>query len=120
MKQSGIKVVFNNPAEFMEELAKDRDYLKVKERIVRVTARYCATKTMPIQRLEVVATYRKDDIIVELVRDCGDIFVVREGPADEESKRVSDRAFAISEEIKKHAISLGLETRPGVFTFAGD
>lgn len=100
-------VKFNDPKEFLEELAKDAQLIK--RSIVRVTQQTTQSNQVPvIAHLSVVATAEVEGDIVRLDRYCGQLWNIGK------DEKVLGLAKEMVNQIIKGCEALGLEVRAGV------
>jgi len=103
-----MKVIFNEPKEFIEELRKEKD--RVHRRIVRVTIRLKKAETAlgaAAFQIAVVATCRAGDELIVLEKPCGSCFILND--------EVRKRANEVIEQLKKEIEEVGLEVRGGMY-----
>ena len=103
-----MKVRFNQPQEFCEEL--EKDHFQIERGIIRTTIRYEVSKMSPnIHHVFAVATYSVDNQVVEMEKYCGDIWRINQEQDDE----VMARAKECLDTVENTAKSCGCEIRSG-------
>lgn len=103
-----MKVHFNEPKEFCEELVKD--HLQIERGIVRCTVRYETAKISPnIHHVIALATYSVAGQVVELEQYCGDVWRINK----EEDQKVLDQADATIKLVEKFCQGCDLQVRTG-------
>lgn len=102
-------VKFNDPNEFVEEIA--RDASKVEGKILRVTTSQRRGGGLPLVGLAVIATAVVRGHVVRLDRFCGEYMM----PGSPEAEKVRTECNRIADGIRAKAGEMGLECRPGVF-----
>jgi hypothetical protein len=112
---AGVIVRFNDPDEFISELAKGPATL---DSILRVTVQYKATQMTPaIQHISVIAgALRKYDGVlqlIELTRYCGDYW------GREFERRALDKADEVMKQLERRAPVFGLTIRAGAYELNG-
>lgn len=102
-------VQFNDIDEFIENLAKDREF--VDRRIVRVTNLYRqSTLTPSIRHLTAIATTRISGELVRLEVYCGDLWGLGK------DQPILDKAEALQRILINRCAELGIEVRSGLLT----
>lgn len=103
-----MKVHFNEPSEFCDELEKDK--LKVDRGIVRTTFRFEPSKLSPnIHHVFALASYSVDGQVVEMEKYCGDTWGLHTG----EDEKVHDRANNYIKTVESACQLCKLEMRAG-------
>jgi len=103
-----MKVKFNNPDEFIEEMEKDGQ--RISRNIVRLTTmRRISEKISALHFVSVIATYRVGDEIIELDAYCGNEWTNK---ADD---KVWNKVKEIYDKIQKACERLNLEVRAGFY-----
>lgn len=113
-----FKVKFNSVDEFLDELRKDGATDSISRKIIRATAQYTPNNmTSMIRLVSLVATYRRDDEVIELRRFCGDYWVNMESEGNKATGEKYETALAKIEEFcNKH----NLDLRAGIYERMGE
>jgi hypothetical protein len=101
-----VRVKFNDLAEFLEEVRKDRD--RIDRGILRLTVR--RRYAQPFVHVAVVATAVVGSTVVHLEHRIGEAFF-----GDEKADGLSARTQAALDNLTEAGKALGLEVRAGVF-----
>ena len=108
-------IVFNAVEEFLKELETDKDLIERK--IVRLTALYQQSKTVPLRYLFVVATYKAAGELVEYREHAGDLWGMTNLESD---KKAIQKSVELSNRIEEECKRLGLEVRAGMYKEGGE
>ena len=103
---SPITIAFNDPDEFLEELARDRE--TVDRKILRVTVR--RRYASPFVTVSVVATALVGGQVVRLEQRIGQAFAAAENVTE-----VATKTQAALDKLTEAGKALSLEVRAGVF-----
>lgn len=103
---TAVRVNFNDPDEFLDEVRKDRD--RIDRSILRLTVR--RRYAQPFVHIAVVATAVVCGTVVRLEQRIGEAFF-----GDEKADGLTARIQAALDKITEAAKGLGLEVRAGVY-----
>ncbi len=95
-----MKVLFNQPKEFCEELEKDAP--QIDRGIVRTTLRYQVSKMSPnVHHVFALATYSISGQVVEMEKYCGDLWSLDQQQDDKVRTKAADSLKAVEETAKR-------------------
>jgi hypothetical protein len=113
-KKGGNMVIFNALEESLRELELDKDAIDCE--IVRVTALYQQSQTVPLRYLYVVTTYKVKGELVKFQEHVGDVW----GLNNRQDKATRQRVVDLSNRIEAECQKLGLEVRAGMYKEGGE